>query len=315
MDNFKRNPLILACIILLVICYTMNFVLPTCGDKLGLVPVNTIITNSYVWNLITCSFYEKNVFKLLLNVIGLLGYSTHQIKYLPTDQFSLFFLLSILSCSIGTSIWCFGRFFYTGIESFLLEPIYGFSGVFISLLLHARTQLQDTPIIAQFPSITFNNLPIMILLAQVILWAIGMKFLAMDILFSVVAILFSWSYLRFYIRREDGTLGENSEDFAFVNMFPETFQVVVVPLTTAFYNLAALLGFFPRIEQSERKINHHLRYNDPIEAVAPVRSVDVVSERRKAKAMKLLNAKLSELSKESEGWGDQDEDSEGVVLV
>lgn len=64
-----------------------------------------------------------------------------------------------------------------------------------------------------------------------LLWLIGLKVFAVDLPFSIIAMLFSWSYLRFYFRYDekfssDGTslgrtYGDNSEEFAFVGMFPE----------------------------------------------------------------------------------------------
>ena len=92
-------------------------------------------------------------------------------------------------------------------------------------------------------------------------------------------------------------------------MFPEVVHPVVGPLSTAFYNLFALVGIFPKVISEDQVIRsqHHLRYNLETSAndslTAPVaKSVDPVSERRRAKAMVLLDAKMAELSKESIGW-------------
>jgi hypothetical protein len=53
--------------------------------------------------------------------------------------------------------------------------------------------------------------------------------------------------------------------------------------------------------------------NSPKSAVPPV---DLVSERRRAKAMKLLDAKMAELAKEPEGWDDvygEAQDADGKI--
>ncbi len=103
-------------------------------------------------------------------------------------------------------------------------------------------------------------------------------------------------------------------------MFPEVVHPVVGPLSTAFYNLFALIGIFPKIADVEERTlrsQHHLRYNlepsvsanDSAMGIGAsslaVKPVDPVSERRRAKAMVLLDAKMAELSKESKesiGW-------------
>ena len=42
----------------------------------------------------------------------------------------------------------------------------------------------------------------------------------------------------------------------------QALHLVVIPMTTAFYNIFAMVGIFPELEQQvERfKIQHHLRY-------------------------------------------------------
>ena len=102
-------------------------------------------------------------------------------------------------------------------------------------------------------------------------------------------------------------------------MFPEVVHPVVSPLSTAFYNLFALVGIFPKlidVEERATRSQHHLRYNlettingndsssgsGGTNTGAPVKPVDPVSERRRAKAMLLLDAKMAELSKEAIGW-------------
>jgi division protein CdvB (Snf7/Vps24/ESCRT-III family) len=71
----------------------------------------------------------------------------------------------------------------------------------------------------------------------------------------------------------------------------------VVPFTTAFYNLGAMIGVYPEIEVTDnKKLHHHLRYSDPaaasMEAGQPSSdsgktAQDAVQERRRAKAMKV----------------------------
>ena len=62
------------------------------------------------------------------------------------------------------------------------------------------------------------------------------------------------------VNSENGSGSAVGEDFNFVNMFPEPLHVVMSPLTTAFYNLFALLGIFPEILviDKPRQKAHHL---------------------------------------------------------
>ena len=159
--------------------------------------------------------------------------------------------------------------------------MYGFSAVLMPLAMYVRVYKRDTPIfdgaeersgghldgngavpaalLAQF---TYNNLPIVLTGAQFICYCIGpLKVFSNDWPFTAVSLLFSWSYCRFYYNFRGGgsggdaaanddteaalQAGAGGDSLAFVAMFPQALQVVVVPLTTAFYNIVALTGLYP----------------------------------------------------------------------
>jgi hypothetical protein len=309
-----NQPLNGICCCLLLLFFSLNYIMVDCTFTIALVTGNTLVANKFVWNLITSCFYETNIFKLILDITSYIMI-TKSIKIDAIDQFGLYFIFSIFACTLGTSAYCFIRFFATGLEEMLMEPIYGFSGVFMFTLMYARLQLGNEPVINHIPQITFNNLPLLVIIAQLILWFVGLKVFALDLPFTIMALFFSWSYLNFFYKFEESSnLGEKMDEFSFVNMFPETLHPIALPLTIAFYNIFALIGIFPELEVVEKKTTqHHLRYNDPKDAESPLLPVkqDVVLERRRAKAMKLLDAKMAELSQEPEGWGnDQDVESQ-----
>lgn len=232
----------IGCILLLLIAFSMNYFFSDASSLLGLVTVNTIIADYQVWNLITSQFYEQQLIKLVFDVVGIVVI-TRSTKIRVGKHFILYFVLSILTCSVFTSAYCFIRYFSTGIEEMILQPIFGFSGVFMVVLTFSRQQLRDLPVIPQIPSITYNNLPILVIIAQMLLWLIGFRIFAVDLPFSIVAILFSWSYLRFFYNFEyekvprfddDGNIlspecsfGDSSAEFAFVSMFPEVLYMCV----------------------------------------------------------------------------------------
>jgi membrane associated rhomboid family serine protease len=310
------RPVSTGCIVLLLAAFSMNYTIKDCTNKLGLVSVNTFIADTQIWNLLTSQFYEENMLKLALDIIGLV-IITKSVKIKGGYKiFGLFFILCALSCSLFTSAYCFIRYFSTGREEMITNPIYGFSGIFMTMITYVRQQAPDEPFLLQLPNITNNNLPVLMIIAQSILWLVGLKVMAIDFPFSIIAMLFSWSYLRFFYRFNDGDndeslLGDRTDDFAFVNMFPKALHLIVIPMCTAFYNIFAMIGIFPELELQEEKSKrqHHLHYIDssPTESLLPPSpnksNADLVQERRRAKAMKLLDAKMAELSSEGdESW-------------
>lgn len=221
-DVIQNRPLFGICAALIVTLFGLNFVLSDCTDRVGLVVANTLITNTYVWNLVTSCFYEKYVAKFVVDLAFLL-LLTKSLPIPSIEQFGLYFLFSILSCTIGTSVYCFFAFFTMAREASLITPIYGFSGVLMTILMFARHTYRNETVHSAFPKLTFHHLPILLYVTQAVLYFTWGSFLVADLPFSTAALLFTWSYLRFYYKHTANSevLGDKSEDFTFVGMFPE----------------------------------------------------------------------------------------------
>lgn len=302
----STSPVFALCVFLVLAMFCSNLVFTDAQDFLSLICGNTLIVNKYVWNLITSCFYEKYVLKIIADLV-ILNVITRNMKIIGgSDQFALYFVLCILACTIGASVYCFIRFFGTGMEEMLMTPIYGVGGVVMTLLMYARLQFRGEALIEAFPLVTFQNLPLIIVIIQTIFWLIGLRSFAVDVPFTVIALPFSWSYLRFFYRFQDNLPpGDKSQEFSFVAMFPDMLQPVVSPLTTGFYNIFAMIGIFPELEQVEKRLPHHLRYNDKAaEALYQSDAQDAVAKRLRSKGMKLLDARMAELSQEGDSWGD-----------
>ena len=226
-DVVQNRPLFTICVSAILVLFCMNFILGDATDKIGLVTANTLITNTYVWNLITSCFYERYIGKVLFDIIALL-YVAKSLPIPSIEQFGLYFLFTILACTIGTSTYCFFSFMALAKETMLITPIYGFSGVLVCILMYARHQYRGESVHTIFPKITFHHLPIIFILFQVILYFLWCKYLVLDLPFSIIALFFSWSYLRFYYKHESSSeeLGDKTEDFSFVTMFPEVIYIV-----------------------------------------------------------------------------------------
>merc|ERR1711871_425843 len=200
----------------------------------------------------------------------------------------------------------------TSDDLMLVSPVYGFGGVYFSLLSYIRKAKSHTPVNVAYPAVTYQNLAFWVYLTQLMLRLVGLDMLSKDFYLSTVAILFSWTYLSFVYKDSEGNVGTKSDDFKFVNMFPVVLHPIAVPLSTAFYNIFVIMGLFPALEGEKKSSQHHLRQsNDSIagsnssQLLAP--KADVVSERRRAKAQKLLDEKMKELSKQTDDWEEKEE--------
>jgi hypothetical protein len=290
--SLKQNPVALGSALMLVTLFCVNFVHVDSRNIFALVPVNTLIANSYVWNLVTSSFFETNVVKLAVDLAGLI-LITQDLDIKSIETFGMYLTFTILACSLGTSTICFLRFFVTADELRLVDPSYGFGGVFFCLATYMRMLKKGAVITSRIPLLTYHNIIFWVFSLQLLLYLCGIHALVKDVSFSFISIIFSWTYLRFVYKSPEGVVGDQSDDFVFVNMFPVVLLPIAVPLTTAFYNLIALTGAFPAIEIEKKASMHHLRQNDSTRSMSESqllvpRQPDVISERRRAKAQKVF---------------------------
>jgi hypothetical protein len=177
-----------------------SYVFPSSLKYLLLNSANIFITNNFLWILLTSSFVEIYSIRYILDIILLVLISRGLINYYSLEQFLLYSLLNILLCSFGSLVYVFYLFYLTNSEYYLLYNTYGFGGILMSLAMLSRQQLTSTPILPQYPAVTFQYLPTMILLLYSFLWIIGIHFLTKDITFYWISYFFSWIYLRYYFK-------------------------------------------------------------------------------------------------------------------
>lgn len=216
-----NRPLVLPLSGTMIGLYLLNYILHECEQKIGLVVANTLITNTYVWNLVTSMFYEKFLWKLIFNLCWMASLM-ECIEIQSMEQFGLYFVFSILACTIGTSIYSLGVFFTYGIEESLTTPFFGSNGICMIIVMYARQQLKGQKINERFPFFTYHNAPVVFIIYQLVMALIGFESQWSDLPFVLIALFFSWSYLRFYYKyNEVDPQGDMSDDFSFVAMFPE----------------------------------------------------------------------------------------------
>ena len=238
MDEIKPpSPEVLSSCTLLLAFYLSAYFITDSQQLFALVPINTFVTNKYIWNLVTSPFYETSFLKVISYIVFLV-YAMKDVRfsYDRIEFFGLYILANIIICSIITFTYSFIMFFTSQNDWYITIPSYGFLGVFISFAMFARQQLKNETVSYIFPFITYQNYPIILLLCQMIFWMLGFTSATSDIMFGTISLFTSWSYLRFYYqfdgfmnlpiplstsRVHNGQIyGDDSDDFAFVNMFP-----------------------------------------------------------------------------------------------
>lgn len=220
------DPFVIVCTVFVCIFFALHFAIKDSESFLALVPVNTFVANKYVWNIVTCNFYESQPIKVVFELL-LLFQVTNNLSITSSDSFALYFLVTVLGSSFFTSSYCFIRFFATKMDDMIFDPLYGFSGVLICFIMFARQQRGNQSVFYAFPFITFHNLPILLWSLQMILYIAGFGKFTTDLPFTSISILLSWVFLRFYYKFDNKqVLGDDAEDFSFVAMFPSVKLII-----------------------------------------------------------------------------------------
>lgn len=359
-----KSPVVAGLLALLCLMSSVGLMVEDAAEIVGLSPANTLVSNKYVWNMVTCFFFETNIVKLFLCAAMLVLVVVQKKEYLVVqshEQFGIYLLFSIVVSTALHSAYYFARFFATNLEEYLTEPTYGFYPVLIIVAMYIRAfrtnctvfSAQQVSSESQFAVvqgfITFNNLPVILFLVQFLCFCLGgpLKSFAKELSFSSLSLVLSWTFVRFYYKFVDeygnsslpegvpctrGEYGAGGEPLSFVNMFPAPLHIVLSPLTTAFYNLVAITGLLPALEGTPavKTNSHHLFQSTDWktnaanvsqgQAKSPLGKAERpdVQERRRARALKLLDAKMAELKsladgdeEEELGWDDDLEDGKG----
>ena len=314
-ESIKRQPITLSCLSLITLEFFANFVIKDCSEKLGLVPVATTISNFYFWNLITCSFYETNVIKLGLDILALILVSATMIID-RIDRFLLYFISVMIGSSFLTSVWSFIRFFSTGIQEMLIEPSYGFAAPLMAIIMYQRMRCKSSTVYSMVPFVTYQNLPFLVIGTEIILRLVGLRFLTRDLTMSFFGLHLSWAYLKYIYTQEDGTKGVTDVEFDYYKLYPRLLQPIILPLIIALYNILALTGMVKMIDSKGNHANNGVVVDHLGRTISGSNTItsgsnisgmnvndgktkDVVGERRRAKAIKLLEARLQQ---EPIGW-------------
>jgi len=134
-------------------------------------------------------------------------------------------------------------------------------------------------------SVRVKYIPSLYMLAYLVLLLAGL--IHQDFFMMLGGFLTSWIYLRFF-KMTDGVPGDGSETFSFASFFPEQLHPAITKFTTIIWNLFVSTGICkPRTGGFELPTTRLLPAADGADA-----------ERRRALALKALELRLQDKSKE-----------------
>ncbi|KAK6035274.1 hypothetical protein COOONC_27218 [Cooperia oncophora] len=260
-----------------------------------------------IWRLITCHFVGHNVL-LFAWTVWSLHFGTNLIRQNNSNE-SLLKIYAItqvstvlLVCGAAYGLYAFAAKTTLLYESHIVDmvPLNCAVLVLIKQFL-PDTILLDTPV----GRIKYTHMPILAILFVSIFSVVGVV-KPVIVLQSVLAIQISWTYLRFFNPQDaDGTYGDGSEHFVWASFFPR----IVQPFCTVFGRIC--FRSLVKLGGCKRTVRH-VDLNSLQSVGISLRGLDSTArdaERRRQKALRDLNERLSKTKKmETIAWEEDAED-------
>lgn len=221
--NFTRLSKALAGV--LCLGYAVQLVIPTAREYLTLVPGRTI---PCVWNVFTAGLVETDIFKLLLNLVGVLMLAKIVEPVWGSKGFLLFTAVVNFWTGFSTFVFIYLLFTIDRKGDVLYSEICGFQGVFAGLLVGLKQIMPENDVtLVGYVKFRAKHLPVIFNLLTVI-GALALGSALKTVPFVIFGTYISWFYLRFFQSRPETSLqGDPSDEFRFATFFPAAVQPVI----------------------------------------------------------------------------------------
>jgi len=309
-DRFGK-PLTVLLSVIMSLLFICSLITSDVVAQVALIVSNTVMSNFYVWNIITGSLLETNFFKICIGISGLLYFGSRTEGKLGLLGFAQYVAVVMLASGIVASTVAFLSYVVSFDEQ-LFTPIYGPGGLLAGLTVAFAHQSPNSSPFEAFPAVTSQAFP----LALGTVWTgIGIIYSPFnrDVIFLWSGAYFGWAYLRFVCHHDDGSIGNTTPEFEIVNFFPKMTRKYIKPFCNFCYGVMLLLGFFKNRKVPIPPAFSNGQVSSEIEAPSapfPIIKQDAASERRRAKAMKLLDEKFAQIAQQEVQWQDDDESGE-----
>jgi hypothetical protein len=151
-------------------------------------------------------------------------------------------------------------------------------------------------------------MPLFVLIFEIVMFALFRPPI-LDLPMVCTGFCYSWWYLRFVRRNQDGTVGDYNDEFSFVSMFPSPLKRFISPMSNFVFAVCKLLGFFKdRVSRELQAVSMSTEADDVSDSLqnditqlltfeeGKPAAVDPVAERRRARARKTLDERMAALN-------------------
>ncbi|TFJ87760.1 hypothetical protein NSK_001110 [Nannochloropsis salina CCMP1776] len=258
------------------------------GMALPLVLGNTYMNNFFIWTTLTSAFTETSGLKVSLDLLVLIWLVSRigpLEDLLEPVRLAALTIIAAVGSALCTSVLVFMFYVVTRWETLFFTQIYGYGPILMAYFILTAQKVPTEAFLSPpnfcrgvFPSFCMQQLPFTFFCVSALLRALlPIRFavagsMTMDFPLLACSFAVSWLYLRFFQHNSDGSVGDTSEDFQLVNLFPSC-------STSAMVSWLSVDN-----AKSERETPENLS------------KTDSVTERRKIKALQALETRLHSIA-------------------
>lgn len=308
-----NHPVTMTMLAILVLCSVASAARLGAHEALALIWNHTFMTQFYVWNVLSSSFVETSFVKLLLSFMGILGMSPAAEESLGNLGLAVFIVVVAIGSGMVTSAGIFFAYIITRDEYLLDLEVHGSFGVLAALGVAIAQHEPGGAFLPRgmapwFPKRYF---PLTLVTISMACRAVDLPDASYDFPFVVVGPFVAWVHLRFLAHILHGELaGDVNDEFQLVMFFPPFARRFLKPVCDFTYGVFLLLGFFK--ERAARvplpAVDGQGGIDPSFVTILPTpERKDPIAERRRARAMKLLDEKFAKLNaKPLDRWEDDE---------
>ncbi|XP_013178039.1 PREDICTED: rhomboid-like protein 19 [Papilio xuthus] len=280
--------------IVVIIGYVLSYS-ESVVNVLSVTPGFLLPPSFQLWSTFTFWFLEIHLWEVIIDIVtvGLCGKLIEPLW--GQMEMMKFFFLTNIGVAFLTTFYYLVIYAWTQDTSLLFEiHVHGLAG-YLAAVSVAVKQIMPDHLLIKTPlgKLTNRSLPLLILIAAIILWAVGALEGTYPCMWGSGTIL-SWVYLRFWQRHSSGTRGDMADNFSFDNFFPTVVQPVVRAVLGPPARCLARLGLCP---SPPRRVTLALSPRGVTISMPGVEPHDM--ERRRQIALKALSERLSKTSEQT----------------
>eukprot|EP00937_MAST-01D_sp_MAST-1D-sp2_P004031 g4031.t1 len=201
-----------------------------------------MMVHFHVWNVVTAGLYQSSLPKLVVGVALLVVLGRRLEPRFGSLEFLRFLATVNVIAGVGTAGCIFGIYILTRSMSVLFVHISGVDGLVVAMLM-AATHASGVGEKVPGTALPLQYVPFAFFAAQTLYWLIWEPSYY-DLPFTWFGFVASWWFLRFLRQNTDGSVGDRSERFEFVCLFPPPLSRVMLPVSNFFFGFFVLFGFF-----------------------------------------------------------------------